>query len=108
VISNWQDSPYDVRPRRLTLADACREFVIPDQVAEVPRELRLLDPDAERLVFRIRAHPNGAAVTATTDDLEELIGFVAAEAHHEPNRRRRRRIDATFDVLNDALAAMDG
>jgi hypothetical protein len=108
VTSNWQDSPYDLRPRRLALARTSHEFVIPDQVAAALRGLHLLDPDAERLVFRIRAHPDGAAVTATADDLEELIGFVAAEANHEPNRRRQRRLDTAFNVLNDALAAMDG
>jgi hypothetical protein len=70
--------------------------------------LQLLDPDAERLVYRIRAHPDGAAVTATADELEELIGFIAAEANHEPNRRRQRRVDTAFRVLSDALAAMGG
>lgn len=69
---------------------------------------RPADPDAERLVFRIRAHPDGAAATDDDDELEELIGFVAAEANHEPNRRRQRRVDTAFGVLNDALATMDG
>lgn len=39
-------------------------------------------------------------VAATLDDLEELIGSVAAEANHEPNRRRQRRLDCAFDALN--------
>ena len=42
------------------------------------RELRLLDPDCERLVFGIRANNDGAVLAATTGDLDELIGFVAA------------------------------
>ncbi|WP_249025940.1 MULTISPECIES: hypothetical protein [Mycobacterium] len=46
----------------------------------------LLDPDCERLAFGMRAHPDGAALLAGADDLEELIEFVAAEANHEPNR----------------------
>lgn len=33
----------------------------------------------------MRAHPDGAVLLASADDLEELIGFVAAEANHEPN-----------------------
>jgi len=68
------------------------------------RELQLLDPDCERLVFRIRAQHDGAVLSATEDDLEELIGAVAAEANHEPNRRRQQRLDAAFDALNDAAA----
>jgi hypothetical protein len=104
AISNWEDSPLDLRRPALTLAGAAQEIAIPDEVAAALRGLRLLDADCERLVFRIRAHHDGAVLAATDDDLEELIGFVAAEANHEPNRRRRQRLDAAFAALNDAAA----
>ena len=91
IISNWEDSPFDLRRRRLALAGAVHEIVIGDEVAAALRELRLLDRDCERLVFAIRAHNSGAVLVATDDDLDELIGFVAAEANHEPNRRRQQR-----------------
>ena len=45
---------------------------------------------------------DGAVLAATDDDLDELIGAVAAEANHEPNRRRQQRLDAAFDALNTA------
>ena len=67
----------------------------------------LLDPDCERLVFAIRAHHDGAVLAATDDDLEELIGFVAAEANHEPNRRRQQRLDAAFEALNTAAQTLN-
>lgn len=102
MISNWEDSPFDLRRRRLTLAGAVNEIVISDEVAAALRVLRLLDTDCERLVFAIRAHTHGALLAATDDDLEELIGFVVAEAKQEPNRRRKRRLDAAFDALNTA------
>jgi hypothetical protein len=102
VINNWEDSAYDLRRRALAVAKAANEIVIPNEVAAALRELQLLDPDCERLVFRIRAHHDRAILTATDDDLEELIGSVAAEANHEPNRRRQQRLDAAFDALNDA------
>ena len=103
IISNWEDSPFDLRRRRLALAGNSREVVVPDTIAAALRDLRLLDPDSERLVFRMRSHPDGAALTVTEDELEELIGFVAAEANHEPNRRRQQRLDAAFNALSDAL-----
>jgi hypothetical protein len=31
---------------------------------------------------------------------------VAAEANHEPDRRRQQRLDRAFAVLSDALQAM--
>jgi hypothetical protein len=102
VITNWADSPYDLRRRTLTLTSSVNEVVISDQVAAALRELRLLDTDCERVVFGMRADADRIIMPATDDDLDELLGFVAAEANHEPNRRRQKRLDAAFDVLNDA------
>jgi hypothetical protein len=108
VISNWEDSAFDLRRRQLTLAEAASEIVIPDEVAAALRGLQLLDTDCERLVFRIRAHNGHAILAATDDDLDELIGFVAAEANHEPNRRRQQRLDAAFAALNTAARTPGG
>jgi len=105
IISNWADSPFDLRRRRLTVADPVTEIVISMEVAAALRGLRLLDADCERLVFRIRAHNDRAVLSATDDDLDELIGFVAAEANHESNRRRQRRLDTVFDALSNAAQA---
>jgi hypothetical protein len=108
MISNWEDSPFDLRRRRPALAGAIHQIVIPNEVAAALRELRLLDTDRERLVFRIRAHNNSAVLAATGDDLDELIGFVAAEANHEPSRRRQQRLDAAFDALSTAAQTPHG
>lgn len=58
-ISNWEDSPFDLARRGLTLAQATLELVIPDPVAAALREVQLIDPDCERLIFGLRAHPDG-------------------------------------------------
>ena len=104
VISNWEDSPFDLRRRGLAVAEATSDIVIANETAAVLRDLQILDPECERIVFRIRARHAGAVLSATEEDLEELIGFVAAEANHEPNRRRQQRLDAAFEALNDAAA----
>lgn len=96
VISNWADSPYDLRRRRLSVAGDVDEVIVSDETAAALRELVLLDPDGERLVFGMRARPDGAALLTSADDLEELIGFVAAEANPRtqpaPPRPPRRRV----------------
>ncbi|WP_293771841.1 hypothetical protein [Sporichthya sp.] len=104
VISNWADSIFDLRRRSLTVADTAHDLVIPNEVAAALRDLQLLDPDGERLVFRIRAHDDGAVLSGSDDDLEDLIGSVAAEANHEANPRRRRQLNAAFDALSGATA----
>jgi hypothetical protein len=53
VVSNWEESPYDLRRQQLTVASAVHEIVIGDEAAAALRELRLLDPDCERRVFRM-------------------------------------------------------
>ena len=108
VISNWEGSPFDLRRQRLALTGTLTEIVVPDEVAAALRELSLLDTDCERLIFRIRGHNDGAILAATDEDLGELIGFVAAEANHEVNRRRRQRLDAAFDALNIAAKTAGG
>ena len=108
VISNWEDSAFDLRRRQLTLAEAVNEIVIPDEVAAALRGLQLLDTDCERLVFRIRARNDHAILAATDDDLDELIGFVAAEANNEPSRHRKQRLDTAFEVLKAATQTPDG
>jgi hypothetical protein len=108
VISNWEDSAFDLRRRQLTLAEAARKIVIPNEVAAALRELQLLDSDCARLVFRIRACNDGAILAATGDDLDELTGFVAAEANHEPSRARQQRLDAAFDALTAAARTPGG
>lgn len=103
TISGWEHSPFDLRRSGPThRREHGPQLLISDEVADVLRDLLLLDPDSERLVFSARASEDGALLAADEDDLEELAGFVAAEANHEANRRRQRRLDEAFDVLSDA------
>ena len=108
MISNWEDSAFDLRRRQLTLAEPVTQIAIAYETAAALRDLQLLDSHCERLVFAIRARNNRAILAATDDDLDELIGFVAAEANHEPNRRRQQRLDAAFDALNTTAQTPGG
>jgi hypothetical protein len=71
------------------------------------RDLRLPDTDCERLVFRMRSSSRGNVLAASADELDELLGFVAAEANDETNRRHQRRLDAVFAALNEAPSDME-
>jgi hypothetical protein len=102
LISGWEDSPDDLRGGRPTSTDRVKQIRISDEVASTLREMRLLDADGGRVVYRMRAHEDDLVLTATGDELDELIGSVAAEANHEPNRRRQQRLDDAFDVLSKA------
>lgn len=80
-------------------------MVVPAEVAATLRELRLVDTAGERLVFRARLADDAesAELAAGEDGLEELLGYVAAEANHEKDRRRQKRLDQAFQALKDVL-----
>ncbi len=94
VISGWERSPFDLRPRaeedqRDSSIDVL-ELVIDPEVAAILRTNLLLHTDAERLVFRAEATEQGIVLAGDEDVFEELIDAVAAEANHQLDRRRRR------------------
>jgi hypothetical protein len=101
-ISNWEDTPFDLRRHGLTVAQSAHEIAIAYETAATLRDLNLLDPTCQRVVFRIRANNDTAVLAVSNDDLDELIGATAAEANHEEDRRRQRKLDAALDVLSDA------
>jgi hypothetical protein len=100
TISNWAATPYDLRRQQLAVAEPLHEIVLDTDIAAVMRTLPFLDIDCQRAVFAIRVHDNRLHLAISETELDELIGAVAAEANHEPNRRRQQRLDAAFDALN--------
>ncbi len=107
VISGWEGSYFDLRRPCSRGPDfSAIEVPVTDEVCATLRDLRVLDSDCERLVFGARTARTGIVLVASEEDLEELVGYVAAEANHESNRRRQKRLDVAFTVLSDALKAM--
>ena len=107
VISGWEGSYFDLRRPRAQRADvSVSEVLVTDEVCAALRDLRLLDSDCERLVFGARVSTTCIVLVAPEEDLDELIGYVAAEANHETNRRRQKRLDLAFAALSEALEAM--
>ncbi len=101
VISGWESSPFDLRRRRPELVSPPTvEVLVTPEVAATLRGLRLVDRAGERLVFRARHTDEGVVLAGDDDDFEELLGYVAAEANHETDRRRQKRLDTAFETLS--------
>ena len=104
VIRGWEESVFDLRRRRPELVSIPSiRMVVPAEVVAILRDLRLVDTAGERLVFRARLadDADSAVLAAGEDDLEELLGYVAAESNHEKDRRRQKRLDQAFEALKD-------
>ena len=69
------------------------------------RKLILGDPIRihQELADPIRATPTGAPVLLTLDDLEDLVGYIAAEANHTKDKKLRKKLDAIFSKIQDLL-----
>jgi len=80
-------------------------MVVSAEVAATLRDLRLVDTAGERLVFRacLADDAASAVLAAGEDDMEELLGYVAAEANHEKDRRRQKRLDQAFQALQQVV-----
>lgn len=64
------------------------------------------DPEyAERL--RPAAKGNGFVGEYTLDELEDILGYVAAEANHTEDRKVQRDLDAMFERLHDIQRSYD-
>lgn len=104
VISGWERSDFDLRARRREPGSNPLRVVIAAEVAVTLRSLVLVDSDGERLIFRAGVAEEGVVLDTDEDNLDELLGFVAAEANHEEDRRRRKRLDQAFIALSEAMA----
>jgi Plasmid pRiA4b ORF-3-like protein len=63
-------------------------------------DLTCLDTDLE---VTVRKTPSGEPVKMTLDDLDQLSGWVAAEANHTKNKKLERTLDRIFDKIDRLL-----
>lgn len=77
--------------------------VITPEVAGTLRSLALVDSAGERLIFSSSVVDGRIVLAGDVADFDELTGYVAAEANHECNHSRQKRLDAAFEALNDVV-----
>ncbi|HEY3115824.1 MAG TPA: hypothetical protein VGK54_03705, partial [Chloroflexota bacterium] len=63
------------------------------------RSIVVLDFESEAVLLRARRTNRQVKVTCSAEDFDEILGFVAFEAHCEVQRRRRTRLDALYERL---------
>lgn len=107
-ISGWQDTPYDLRGGPVLADGPAQDIVVSDDVVARCRETLLLDADCERVAYRACAVDGQIVLTARQEQLDELLGYLAAEANHETNPRRRKRVNAAYDQLSDTVRTARG
>jgi hypothetical protein len=105
-ISGWQDTPQDLRDEGTLSTGSAKDIGVSDDVGASLRETLLLDADCERVAYGARTERGQVILTATDEQIDELLGCLAAEANHAENRRRRQRLDAAYDELSHAARSV--
>ncbi len=84
--------PNETVPLELNARD--RELIVSHTFADesLTKRLRIMPKPGERPLFRF-----------TLDDLDELAGFVAAEANHTKDKRLGKELDQVFDRIQSTL-----
>lgn len=72
----------------------------PTEQKAILEDLMCLDRQYEQI---IQETPAGKPVLMTLDDLENLAGYVAAEANHTEDKRLSRKLDKVFDKCQKLL-----
>ncbi len=104
VITGWRGSSCDLSPSRPHVETPTLLVEITDDDHRLLRGLTVLDTDSMRIVYSAVRDERGLLfLTGDEDEIEDLAGFVAAEANHEERRDRQRRLDLAYARLSDVL-----
>lgn len=103
-VDGWQDTSYDLRDRSPWSTDPEHDVSVSHDTATSLRELTLLDVDCERVIYGARSDGSQVILTATDEQLEKLLGYLASAADQETNRGRRLRLGAAYDELRSPCA----
>lgn len=61
------------------------------------------DTDVERIVRSAQVEGDAVVLRADAEDLDLLIGAVAAESNHTSNTKRRRALDEVSQIVEEAI-----
>ncbi len=109
MIGGWEESPFDLsrRPSNRVKEELRYKIPVSSEIATTLINGQLWDLDCERIVFGARIDKGETTLTASLDEVEALVDSVAAEANHEDNRHRQKRLDAAFSMLSNALEDLE-
>jgi len=70
-------------------------------------EHTLADPDIIGSIEEVKPEAGTVEIHYALDDIDELLGSIAAEANHTKNTKLRKKLDRLFDRLKAEMASYD-
>ncbi len=101
VISNWKDTDWDLSPWSRAGGDETEllDVVLSQEAVRQLQKTLIFSPEAEALVYSAIVTETGALLRATGEEMDDLLGYIAAEANHEKNRQRRKVLNTVCDRI---------
>ncbi|MBL7198267.1 MAG: hypothetical protein ISS47_09235 [Candidatus Omnitrophica bacterium] len=75
-------------------------FLLHKQELELLKEIIIINEEIEESIERARLEGDKYRLKFSYDDLDELLGFLAAAANHEKSEKKQKKIDSLYDRLN--------
>ena len=74
---------------------------------ELIMEYAMLEPDLTAELEKVRPEAGVLNFGYTLDDLDELLGYIAAEANRCKGQQLRKELDGLYDRLKDLMESYD-
>jgi hypothetical protein len=62
----------------------------------------LYDPDSERIIYSARPVIRGIVLRGLYGDMDNFVGFIASDANHEEDKKRRKLMDSVYKKVESA------
>jgi len=83
------------------------EVSFTDRERELVLEHTVAGPEVTDSLERAQRAGGTFVVYYTLDDLDELLGYVAAEANHSKSKKLRKELDTLYDRLRCLMESFD-
>jgi hypothetical protein len=95
-----------MRPKRIANREAVEvSFSVRD--AELVRDHTLADPEYVQRLKPSRGSDGRLVGKFTLDDLDDLLGYIAAEANHAKSKKIQKELDGLYDRLQRVMNSYD-
>jgi hypothetical protein len=107
-IANWRDCCYDqscFKPNPATDSEPNPPVEVKISRDEMGALLEgsIYDPDSERIIYTARPSKTAILFKGLYGDMDNFVGFLASDANHEENKKRRQLLARVYDRVSNAV-----
>jgi len=95
IVTHWRGTPWDRTPRSRPVPEEPQvEILLTGMEHRAIQKIDILDAPTREVVDGARETQDGMVIRCTDEQLDDLAGFLSAEANHEKRASRREMLRA--------------